>query len=33
LDSGGNVASGSTLKQWARDGNGGTNLLWTFTAP
>ena len=29
-DSGGNVASGSNLKQW--NYNGSTNLQWTFTA-
>jgi hypothetical protein len=30
LDSGGSVASGSTVKQWTWDGS--TNLQWTFTA-
>ncbi|WP_198678502.1 hypothetical protein [Streptomyces sp. Go-475] len=30
LDSGGNVASGSNLKQWTYGSS--TNLLWTFAA-
>jgi|tagenome__1003787_1003787.scaffolds.fasta_scaffold18903722_2 hypothetical protein len=30
LDSGGSVASGSTVKQWTWDGS--TNLQWTFAA-